>query len=52
MMKKKIFCSFFAVGILLFAGCSNENGEMLDEQPEVLPDGRVEVRFAAGNTGG
>lgn len=42
----------FAASALLLAGCSNESEEIINDQPEVLPDGRVEVRFAAGGVGG
>ena len=35
----------FAASALLLAGCSNGSEEILNDQPEVLPDGRVEAAF-------
>lgn len=49
---RKYFGMAFAASALLLAGCSNESEEIINDQPEVLPDGRVEVRFAAGGVGG
>lgn len=50
-MKKQYLNSVLAVGALLLAGCNSEEVENLGNQPEVLPDGRVEVMFAAGGGG-
>lgn len=51
-MMRKCFGMAFAASALLLAGCSNESEEILNDQPEVLPDGRVEARFSAGGVGG
>lgn len=51
-MMKKCFGMAFAASALLLAGCSNGSEEILNDQPEVLPDGRVEARFSAGGVGG
>jgi len=44
-MMKKCFGMAFAASALLLAGCNNESEEIINDQPEVLPDGRVEAAF-------